>query len=47
MANFVAGNSIVKVAESALKLEQERLKKCKELEEGNQALRLNPNKVVH
>ncbi|KAH7515639.1 hypothetical protein FEM48_Zijuj10G0047900 [Ziziphus jujuba var. spinosa] len=39
-----AGNSIVKAAESALKLEQERLKKCKELDEGNQTLRLNPNK---
>ena len=41
---MVAGD-ITKAAESALKLEQERLKKLKDLDEGNKALGLNVNKV--
>lgn len=41
---ITAGN-ITKAAEAALKLEQDRLKKLTELDEGNKALGLNLNKV--
>ena len=40
-------DSMVRASKSALALERERLQQLKEVEEGNQALRLSPNKVWH
>lgn len=37
--------SMIRASENALTLEKERLQKLKEVEEGNQALRLSSNKV--
>ena len=37
--------TMVRASRNALTLEQERLQKLKEVEEGNQALRLSSNKV--
>ena len=45
LTNVITGN-ILKAAENALKLEQERLQKYKEFEEKTRALGLSSNKVM-
>ena len=45
IGNVMVGN-VLWAAESALNLEQARIQRLKEVDEGNQALRLNYNKVL-